>query len=91
MQYKFDGSSDRIFVDGANPSFISSLKLALGEREDYLKQMEQHKRFSTKLWQDPQSYMTVIPVNFAKEHKDMIAWCRNFVKRTCQHIPKGKI
>ena len=41
--------------------------------------MEQHKRFSTKLWQDPQSYMTVIPVNFAKEHKDMIAWCRNLM------------
>jgi hypothetical protein len=61
-------------VDGANPSFIRSLKLMLDEREDYEKVIESHK--SSKLWADPQKYMTVIPVNFAKEHRDMIAHCR---------------
>jgi hypothetical protein len=70
MKFQFDGSVDRIYVDGANPSFIRSLKLALGEREDYEKVIEQHKHAS-KLWSDPQKYMTVVPVNFAKEHNDV--------------------
>jgi hypothetical protein len=28
---------------------------------------------------NPEKYMTVVPVNFAKEHKDMIAYCRNLM------------
>src|ERR671937_572849 len=79
MKYNFDGSIDRIYVDGANPSFIRALKLALGEREDYEKVIEHRRSVSKKLWQDPASYMTVVPVNFAKEHKDMIAHCRNLM------------
>src|SRR5919197_5223838 len=78
MKFQFDGSVDRIYVDGANPSFIRSLKLALGEREDYEKVIE-HYRSKSKLWSNPQTYMTVVPVNFAKEHKDMIAHCRNLM------------
>ena len=76
MKYNFDGSVDRIYVDGANPSFIRALKLMLGERADYEKVLEKHR---TGLWKDPASYMTVVPVNFAKEHKDMIAHCRNLM------------
>jgi hypothetical protein len=49
MKYQFDGNVDRIYVDGANPSFIRSLKLALGEREDYEKVIEYRRSFSTKL------------------------------------------
>jgi hypothetical protein len=80
MKYNFDGSVDRIYVYGANPSFILSLKLMLGEREDYEKVIEHHRSTSSKLWQDPQKYMTVVvAVNFAKEHKDMIAYCRNLM------------
>jgi hypothetical protein len=79
MKFQFDGSVDRIYVDGANPSFISSLKLMLGEREDYEKVIEHRRSKSSKLWSDLQKYMTVVPVNFAKEHKDMIAHCRNLM------------
>jgi hypothetical protein len=79
MKYNFDGSVDRIYVDGANPSFIRSLKLMLGEREDYEKVIEHYRSTYKLLWQDPQQYMTVVPVNFAKEHKDMIAHCRNLM------------
>jgi hypothetical protein len=42
MKYNF-GSVDRIYVDGTNPSFITSLKLMLGEREDYEKIIEHLK------------------------------------------------
>jgi hypothetical protein len=79
MKFQFDGSVDRIYVDGASPSFIRSLKLMLGERADYEKVIEHHRSVSKKLWQDPANYMTVVPVNFAKEHKDMIAHCRNLM------------
>ena len=79
QQYRFNGDTDRIYVDGANPSFIRSLKLMLAEREDYEKIIEHHRSMSKQLWQDPQQYMTVVPVNFAKEHKDMIAHCRNLM------------
>jgi hypothetical protein len=81
MKYNFDGSVDRIYVDGANPSFIRSLKLIIGEREDYEKVIEQRRTFSTKLWQDIETMMTIVPVNFAKEHKDMIAHCRNLMSK----------
>jgi hypothetical protein len=91
MKYQFDGSVDRIYVDSANPSFIRSLKLMLGEREDYEKLIEHHRSKSTKLWQDPQKYMTVVPVNFAKEHKDMIAHCRNLMSNALIQIhPKER-
>jgi hypothetical protein len=88
---QFDGSVDRIYVDGANPSFIRSLKLMLGEREDYEKVIEHYRSMSKRLWQDPQQYMTVVPVNFAKEHKDMVAHCRNLMSSGLIQIhPKEK-
>jgi hypothetical protein len=62
MKYQFDDSVDRIYVDGANPSFIRSLKLAIGKREDYDKVLDKHR---TGPWKDPASHMTVIHVNFA--------------------------
>ena len=91
MKVQFDGSVDRIYVDDAHPSFITSLKLALGEREDYEKVIEQRRTFSTKLWQDIETMMAVVPVNFAKEHKNMIAHCRNLMSNGLIHIhPKER-
>jgi hypothetical protein len=34
--------------------------------------------------------MTVVPVNFAKEHKDMIAHCRNLMSNGLIQIPPPK-
>ena len=63
MKFQFDGSVDRIYVDSANPSFIRSLKLALGEREDYERVIEQRRTFSSKLWQDIETMMTRTTIN----------------------------
>ena len=52
-------------IDGANPSFIKSLKINLGERPDY----ENEKKELYK-------YMKVEPVSFAKEHKAMLGHCK---------------
>src|SRR5919198_3362662 len=49
VKFQIDGSVDRIYVDGANPSFIRSLKLMLGEHEDYEKIIEHLKIRKFKL------------------------------------------
>ena len=53
---------NKIYVDGANPSFIKSLKIMLGERSNYETVKKEHWR-----------YMKVQPVNFATRHKAMLA------------------
>ena len=40
---RFDNSC-RIFVDGANPSFISTLKQVMNEDSDYMKQIAFYKK-----------------------------------------------
>src|SRR5919112_1954803 len=54
-------SVEKVMIDGANPSFIKSLKINLGERPDY----ENEKKELYK-------YMKVEPVSFAKDHKAML-------------------
>lgn len=49
----------KIYIDGANPSFINSLKIMLGERSSYEAVPKEHWR-----------YMKVQPVNFARAQGD---------------------
>ena len=58
-------SIEKVMIDGANPSFIKSLKINLGKRPDY----ENEKKELYK-------YMRVVPVSFAKEHKAMLGHCK---------------
>jgi hypothetical protein len=58
-------SVEKVLIDGANPSFIKSLKIQWGERPDY--ENEKKERFA---------YMKVVPVSFAKEHKEMLGHCK---------------
>ena len=62
----------KIYVDGANPSVIKSLKMQLGEDPDYDKVISRYKL--QKL--DWTNSMTVIPVNFSTEHKAMLSHCK---------------
>ena len=68
---RFDNSC-RIFVDGANPSFISTLKQAVNEDSDYTKQVQYYKHNFASIYdlQFLQYNMFVIPVPFSKEHKN---------------------
>jgi hypothetical protein len=76
-------SGCRIFVDGANPSFISSLKAAVNEDTDYTKQIAYYKHNYPSVYdlQFLQQNMFVIPVPFSKEHKSMLA----HTKRLMEH------
>jgi hypothetical protein len=51
-------SVEKVLVDGANPSFIKSLKINLGERPDY--ENEQKELYK---------YMKVVPVSLPKNTK----------------------
>jgi hypothetical protein len=56
---------NKILIDGANPSFIRSLKIQLGERLDY-------ENIPKENWK----YMKVLPINFNQEHKTMLTHCK---------------
>jgi hypothetical protein len=64
---------DKVCIDGANPSFIKSLKLQIGEDPDYDKVIARYK--SEKLG-DGTKDMRIVPVNFNSEHKAMLGHCK---------------
>jgi hypothetical protein len=77
----FEGRS-RIFVDGANPSFIRALKEAVDEDPEYDKAIQYFKREYPSVYdlQFLQQSMFVIPVQFGKEHKHMLAHCKELLE-----------
>jgi len=78
---RFDNSC-RIFVDGANPSFISTLKQEVNEDSDYIKQIDYYKHNYPSVYdlQFLQHNMFVIPVAFSKEHKAMLAHVKELME-----------
>ena len=66
---------DSVYIDGANPSFIRSLKLQIGEDPNYLEQIARSK--SEGLTEEQAlSNMRIIPLNFNKESKPMLGHCK---------------
>jgi hypothetical protein len=75
--------NDRIFVDGANPSFIRSLKSRMGDDPDYEEQIARWKSNNganvvTLDWLT--NNMFILPVAFSKEHKHMLAHIKSIVE-----------
>jgi hypothetical protein len=68
---------NKIFVDGANPEFIRSLKKEICERLDPTRYIERARKFRRPL----ENYMDVIPVAFATEHKSMITRCKVILEK----------
>ena len=66
---------DKVYIDGANPSFIKSLKLQIGEEAEYDKVIA---RYRSEGFGDEAALkdMKVVPVNFNKEHKAMLGHCK---------------
>jgi hypothetical protein len=67
-------SVDKVYIDGANPSFIKSLKIQIGEDADYEKVIARYK--SEGLGDNWSQDMKIVPVNFNKEHKAMLGHCK---------------
>jgi hypothetical protein len=70
---------DKIYIDGANPSFIKSLKIQIGEDADYDKVIARYK--SEGLGDSWGEYMKIVPVNFNKEHKAMLGHCKMILEQ----------
>ena len=60
---------DKVYIDGANPSFIKSLKLQIGEDADYDQVIARYR--SEGLGDSWSENMKIVPVNFNKERKDI--------------------
>lgn len=77
----FDGRS-RIFVDDANPSFIWALKERLDEDTNYEQQISFYKHNYHSMYdlQFLQQNMFIIPVPFAKYHKEMLAHTKEMME-----------
>ena len=74
---KYGRTIGKIYVDGANPSFIKALKLQMGEDEDYdeiIKECKAKQR-------DYEFEKDVVPVNFSMEHKSMLGNVKMLLER----------
>jgi hypothetical protein len=60
----------KIYVDGSQPGFIRSLKIALNEDSEY----EKHDKI------DPGYLMKVIPIPFVREHVKMLSHTRTLLE-----------
>ena len=67
----------KIYVDAANPTFIRSLRLAIGDREDYETQIAYYKKMKWN-WHN---HMIVIPVSFNVEHKEMLGHAKMILEK----------
>ena len=72
----------RIIVDGANPSFIKTLKDRVDEDTNYEQQVSYYKKIYLSVYdlEFLQHNMFVIPVPFAKYHKQMLAHCKELME-----------
>jgi len=76
---------DKTYIDGANPSFIRSLKLQIGEDPEYNKVIARYKSegFAPE---NALKDMKVVPVSFGKEHKSMLGHCKMILENDGGHI-----
>jgi hypothetical protein len=66
-----------VYIDASNPSFIRSLKIAIGERQDYENEIAFYKKMNWN-WR---KHMTVIPISFNKEHKEMLGHAKMILEK----------
>ena len=80
----------RMFVDGTNPSFIRALKDRVDEDTNYEQQVSYYKKAFPSVYNLGflQHNMFIIPVPFAKYHKQMLAHCKEMMEeRNFFHSP----
>jgi hypothetical protein len=79
-QYNLNNGINKVFVDGSQPGFIRSLKIAIGEYaqyEHFVEKAKQDKR-EDKLY----LYMNIIPVNFSTKHRAMLGNVRKWIDKS---------
>lgn len=74
----------KVYIDGANPGYIRTLKALISERTDYDKAMEEYKRQKI----DYQKVMRIVPVMFSQENKEMLTHAQELVSNGMVAIDK---
>jgi hypothetical protein len=73
---------DSVYVDGANPSFINSLKLQISEDADYDKVIARYRSGLGDSWSENMK----VPVNFNREHKAKLGHRKMLMGKNGGHI-----
>lgn len=70
FHYQLNRYGNQIYVDAANPAFIRSLKIAIGENSTYEQEIAQARK-ENKYWL-PEGTMSVIPIPFSIKGESML-------------------
>jgi len=70
FHYQLNQYGNQVYVDAANPAFIRSLKIAIGESQFYEQELAAMKK-ENKYWQ-AEGTMTVIPIPFSVKGESML-------------------
>ena len=67
-----------MFVDGSQPGFIRSLKIAIGEYAQYEHFVEKAKQDNNR---PLHLFMNIVPVNFSTKHRAMLGNVRKWIDK----------
>lgn len=75
--HELDNGTNKVFIDGSAPSFITSLKTILGEEPDYLRLVKLAKESDTEVYH----MMNIVPVNFSQRNQAMLDHSKEIVDK----------
>lgn len=70
FHYQLNRYNNQVYVDAANPAFLRSLKIAIGESSTYEQEIADWKK-QNPYWQ-PEGTMTIIPIPFNIKGESML-------------------
>lgn len=79
FHYQLNRNNNQIYVDAANPGFIRSLKIAIGESQDYEQEIKQW-RTENPYWK-PEGTMSIIPIPFNIKGESMLEKLKDFADK----------
>lgn len=79
FHYQLNRHNNQVYVDAANPGFIRSLKIAIGESQDYEQEIQQWKK-ENAYWK-PEGTMTIIPIPFNIKGEPMLEKLKDFADK----------
>lgn len=76
-EHSLDNGTNKVFIDGSAPVFISSLKAIVGEDRDYLKLLALAKESES----DPVYFMNIVPIMFSQRNQPMLDHAKQIVDK----------
>lgn len=80
FHYQLNQNGNQIYIDAANPGFIRSLKIAIGENEFYEQEIAQIKKDNNNYWR-LEGMMSIIPIPFNVRGEPMLEKLKDFADK----------